>query len=178
MTEPQPPAQQWDPGQAQWQQPAQPYGDQVAGGQPPYAGWGLRLGALLLDVLILVIPIVIVGVVLGAVIGGDGTAGEDEGAAAGLIITVLSVVLPYLYYGATMGRQGDKNGQSIGKQVVGIRVVREDGNPVGFLWAMLRELVKGVLGTFTLLINYLWPLWDKKNQAQHDKVKSDLVVRT
>ncbi len=36
-------------------------------------------------------------------------------------------------------------------------------------------------GLFTILIlpllNYLWPLWDKKNEALHDKMCSTRVVK-
>lgn len=146
--------------------------------QQTYAGWWARLGALLLDALILTVPLLIIGFVLGAALFASGSDGEDE-AATGAIIAVygVSILLPYVYYGLTMGRDGAHNGQTLGKQIVGIRVVRENGRAIGFWWAIGRELVKGIIGTITLLINYLWPLWDKRNQALHDKLMTDVVVR-
>jgi uncharacterized RDD family membrane protein YckC len=36
----------------------------------------------------------------------------------------------------------------------------------------------GTLFSFIALINYLWPLWDDKKQALHDKVAGTNVVRT
>lgn len=36
----------------------------------------------------------------------------------------------------------------------------------------------GTLFSFLSLINYLWPLWDDKKQALHDKVAATNVVRT
>jgi uncharacterized RDD family membrane protein YckC len=67
-----------------------------------------------------------------------------------------------------------------------IRVVREGGENVDFKFAFYREIVVqqllfGFFGIFTLyiatLLNYLWPLWDEKNQALHDKICHTRVVR-
>ena len=37
--------------------------------------------------------------------------------------------------------------------------------------------VMGVLVGLASLVNYLWPLWGRKNQAPHDKVAGTIVVR-
>jgi uncharacterized RDD family membrane protein YckC len=85
-----------------------------------------------------------------------------------------------------MGRQGAHNGQTWGKQIVGIRVVRDSGQQVDIGFAFLREfVVKGLLfgfvGSFFFsiptLIDYLWPLWDDQNRCLHDMVVSTHVVR-
>ena len=45
-----------------------------------------------------------------------------------------------------MAREGAHNGQTWGKQIVGIRVVRDNGEPMDFGWSALREIVvKGLL---------------------------------
>jgi uncharacterized RDD family membrane protein YckC len=31
--------------------------------------------------------------------------------------------------------------------------------------------------TIPLILDYLWPLWDAKHQAWHDKVAASVVVR-
>lgn len=50
-----------------------------------------------------------------------------------------------VYAPLLMRRPGRRNGQSWGKQLVGIRVIRDDGKPIGFLYALLREgVAKGV----------------------------------
>jgi uncharacterized RDD family membrane protein YckC len=36
----------------------------------------------------------------------------------------------------------------------------------------------GYAASLGLLLNYLWPLWDDKKQALHDKVAGTNVVRT
>ena len=79
-------------------------------------------------------------------------------------------------------------GQTPGKQIVGIRVIRDDGTPSDWGYTFLREfvikfLLVGLLSDATLgiarLVDYLWPLWDKakKMQTLHDKLLGTIVVR-
>jgi uncharacterized RDD family membrane protein YckC len=83
-----------------------------------------------------------------------------------------------------MARQGEKNGMTLGKQVVGQRVVKEDGTPVDIGFALLREFVVrflliGVVGGlffFPGILDLLWPLWDERNQTLHDKIVKSYVV--
>ena len=79
-----------------------------------------------------------------------------------------------------------RNGQSIGKQIVGIRVIRDGGEPMNYGWALLRQFVVivllfGVLGSLffsiPILLDYLWPLWDESNRTLHDMIVSTHVVR-
>ena len=85
-----------------------------------------------------------------------------------------------------MARDGAHNGQTWGKQIVGIRVVRDSGESVGFGFASLREVVvKGLLfgiGSSIIpiiptLLDLLWPLWDDENRALHDMIVSSHVVK-
>ncbi len=155
-----------------WPPPAPPpyeshtSGPHAGGGEP--AGWGARAGALIIDSIIVTIVII-------ALIAAAGGAGGDNGLGAGVIV---AYVVAYMYAPLTMQRKGEHNGQTFGKQAVGIRVRRDTGNEIGFWYSALREiLVKGLVGTLTLGIDYLWPLWDKQNQALHDKVVGTFVVR-
>ena len=77
------------------------------------------------------------------------------------------------------------NGQTPGKQIVGIWVARADGARAGWCLMFVRELlVKATLFGFLSAItasvlfwlNYLWPLWDRDMQALHDKVVDTVVV--
>jgi uncharacterized RDD family membrane protein YckC len=72
------------------------------------------------------------------------------------------------------------NGQTLGKMLLGIRVVGPDGGPPGWGRALLRELVgRGVeegicaLGTLGLF----WMLWDAEQQTWHDKIGGTHVER-
>jgi len=131
--------------------------------------------AWLLDLLIGLAPFVAVGALLAA--GAD--------AAGGLLLILGFAWLYFIYAPVTMMRDGERNGQTWGKQALDIRVVREDGQPIGYGYGLLRELVIrnllfGVVGGFFFfptLLDYLWPLWDDENRSLHDMVASSRVVR-
>jgi uncharacterized RDD family membrane protein YckC len=148
----------------------------------PLASWGSRVGAALLDMLILTVPIAVVVAVIVAV-----AFSSDVGAIAlGIFLGLAYLVGAVLYAPVLMAREGGGNGQSWGKQIVGIRVVRDVGQPFDFGSAFLREFViKGLLfGTvggwflgIPTLLDYLWPLWDDENRCLHDMVAKTHVVR-
>jgi len=101
------------------------------------------------------------------------------------LFIVVTIGIGWIVNWFLMARQGERNGMTLGKQVVGQRVVREDGQPVEIGLAILREFVVrtllfGVVGSFFLgipgLLDVLWPLWDDKNQTLHDKLVSTYVV--
>ncbi|MHA6796700.1 RDD family protein [Pseudonocardia bannensis] len=73
-------------------------------------------------------------------------------------------------------RQGT-TGQSIGKKVVGTRLLlATTGRPVGFGLAVGRQLAH-VLDGLPFYLGYLWPIWDERRQTFADKVCNTLVVR-
>ena len=53
------------------------------------------------------------------------------------------------------------------------------GGSIGYGRAFGRYGIIVLLGLFILpvLLDYLWPLWDAKNQALDDKVVSNVVVK-
>jgi uncharacterized RDD family membrane protein YckC len=162
-----------------WQAPAAP--QVYAGAQ--LAGWGSRAGALLLDALVLLaaaIVLIVPGVVV-IVVGSE---------AAGIALLVLGglayIAVALLYAPYFLKRPGGQNGQTLGKQWVGIRVVRDDGQSMNWGSGLMRELVVknllfGWVGGFFLsiptLLDYLWPLWDDQNRSLHDMVVKTHVVR-
>jgi uncharacterized RDD family membrane protein YckC len=161
--------------------PVNPYGA-VALPKESYASWGQRVGAYLLDYL-LTLPFAIVGLIL-IVVGAASTAssitynsatGTYDSNGAGLS---LLAVLGYLIWvigaiGVTAWNrwyQGGKTGQSWGKRVMGIKLVREaDGQPLGAGMAFVRDLAHVVDGLICY-IGYLFPLWDVKRQTLADKI--------
>jgi uncharacterized RDD family membrane protein YckC len=164
-----------------WQQPiATSTGPGWEGKQ--LASWGSRVGATLLDGLILLIPVTAVIVLVVVVALNDATSGIVAGALSGLLYLVVLIA----YAPTLMAREGEHNGQTWGKQIVGIRVVRDSGQQVDFGFGFVREvLVKGLLFGFVgswffsipTLLDYLWPLWDSENRCLHDMVVSTHVVR-
>jgi uncharacterized RDD family membrane protein YckC len=99
---------------------------------------------------------------------------------------VASFAIYALYTGRLMTRPGRRNGQTLGKQVLGIRVVRVDAAPVTLATVALRHwlmkyAVFGILAAATLYIatavNYLRPAFDAQGRALHDQVARTRVVR-
>jgi uncharacterized RDD family membrane protein YckC len=163
-----------------WQQP-------IAQQQPgwhgrPLASWGTRLAAYLLDALILLIPVIGLTVVVVAI-----AAGSDTAAIVTVILGFLAyLVVAFLYAPLLMAREGAQNGQTWGKQALGIRVIRDSGETMSFGWAALREIaVKGlgvgiassIIPLIPWFLNFFWPLWDDENRALHDMVVSTHVVQ-
>lgn len=163
-----------------WQQPiAQHAGWQGA----PLSGWWSRVGAQILDWLILSVPVIAI-VVLVVVVA----AGSDVGAViTGIIASLAYVVAAIFYAPLLMKRPGRRNGQTWGKQALGIRVVRDTGEDVDLGYGFLREVVVkyllfnfvgGFFASIPTLLDYLWPLWDAENRALHDMVVKSHVVKS
>ena len=149
----------------------------------PLAGWWLRFAAYLLDTVIL---LCIAVAVFWVVWGTSGVAGT-----AGIAAAITWGTTDYLFRGVfyaplLMRRRGEHNGQTIGKEVAGIRVVREDGWPMSYGAGVLREWLAKTLviqvagvaltGGVAVLLDYIWPLWDERRQALHDRLASTVVL--
>ena len=119
-----------------------------------------------------------------------------------LLVNFVLIVCYGVWWLFALGR-----GQTPGKQVVGVRVIRDIGESSSWCRTFLREFVKGLpvclvpvlwvapypLGVplsgswvdnpFVLaagiywLVDHLWPLFDSNRQALHDKIAGTLVVR-
>jgi uncharacterized RDD family membrane protein YckC len=158
----------------------------VAGPRPltaPYAGWWSRVGAALFDLLVISVPALVLAVVIFGGVGAAFTAGDGFGVFTLIIglITYVSLLFAalILYAPLLMRRPGAQNGQTWGKQLLGIRVVRTNGVPMDFTHSAIREaLVKGlglgiassIIPLIPYLLDALWPLWDDERRAIHDMI--------
>jgi uncharacterized RDD family membrane protein YckC len=133
-----------------------------------FAPWPRRVAAQLIDLVIIAVPFGIAA----AVVGGD----------AGIGIAALGAIAYAFYAGALMARPGNHNGQTLGKQLLGIRVVWDGREAITFLHATYREgcvkmfwwlLTAGVWA----VIDCAFPLWDAEDQAWHDGVAESHVLR-
>lgn len=145
-------------------------------GVPTLASWGRRLAAIIIDYLLLFIPAAI-GIVLIALDNfSDGIAPV---AIVGLVILGLTLTVGQAAYFTILN--GNERSQTFGKRALGIRVIDERvGGPIGYgrsfgRWAV--PFVVNFLCGFFSIIDGLWPLWDARNQALHDKVANSVVVR-
>jgi uncharacterized RDD family membrane protein YckC len=108
------------------------------------------------------------------------------------LVFLLFAVVFVIYTVILTCRAGEHNGQTFGKQRLGLRIIRNDGKPVDVKTALVREgLVKtlpGVIGSVSALVGVatsffsilddLWPIPGKDNQAIHDLAAETHVVQT
>ncbi|MGK5498343.1 RDD family protein [Streptomyces sp. URMC 125] len=174
------------PGGAYPQYPQQPYG----GGMPAYASWGARVGATLLDGLIVnLLPMILVIAgyvqIIGAAVDATDNCPLGDTACAESAMQVPGSAWVLISIGAVLGLIGmlwlvykeGTAGQTPGKKALKISVLKEaDGSPLGFGMAFVRRLCH-ILDGLPCYIGYLWPLWDAKKQTFADKVVSSVVVK-
>jgi uncharacterized RDD family membrane protein YckC len=67
-------------------------------------------------------------------------------------------------------------GATIGKKVFGLKVVKADGTPPGFGRALLRQTIGYFVSSFFWL-GFIWIAFDPQRQGWHDKIAGTYVVR-
>jgi uncharacterized RDD family membrane protein YckC len=156
-------------------------------GRYELAGWWSRVGAALIDSLIIGVGALIIVALFGSVFSVGFFDSEETGVVAlvvGLMLSFVAIAIVALLYAPLM--MDRTNGKTLGRMAMGIRVVRANGQRMTFGWAMLREvavkaLLFGVAGSLTFglanLADVLWPLWDDENRALHDFVVDTRTVR-
>jgi uncharacterized RDD family membrane protein YckC len=207
-----PPAQRWWDGAA-WTEHLAPGAPVVQPVGPPttpdgalLAGWGQRLGAYLLDILILLPVMVVASVPFWGQIGdafsdywhqvsssidsgADAPSSTDlqaELTRAFLAIGLISTAINLVYHvGFLMWKQATP-----GKLMLGLRVRRREvPGPMPLGTILLRWLTQfgpstvGSIQYVSYLVSVysvldgLWPLWDANRQALHDKAAKTNVIR-
>jgi uncharacterized RDD family membrane protein YckC len=160
----------------------------TAGGHYVLSGWWRRVGAHVIDAVVIcgIAFVLLVAITAPFSIGFfvDDTLGVAS-IIVGAVFACLCIFIAALAYAPAMMARTD--GRTLGRMVTGIRVVRASGEPIGFGFAFLREvLVKWLLfnaiaGSVTfglaLVVDYLWPLWDEEKRALHDYVVNTRTVR-
>lgn len=168
------------------------------------ATWGQRARAYVIDFAVVLVPLIAVWALLVPrlidraaadqqlqadfdVIADSSTEAFPIARLIGwtLLIVLCVVIVYWLVIGvyAAMFMRGD--GRTPGQRAIGIRVMRADGEPVTFWWALYRTLVvREVLFGFAALATlgvsqaaqYLWPLADHERRTLHDMVARSRVV--
>lgn len=138
-----------------------------------YGGFLRRLFASTVDDIVLHLAVVLI--IIFAVLTGILSLDDIELAEAGD-----SVLLPYyamfismnaFYYTWFHGTTG----QTLGKKMFGIRVLKEDGSPAGLGTAFLRWVGYLIAG-IPFFLGFLWVIIDRKRQGWHDKIAGTIVI--
>lgn len=140
--------------------PQSPYGPPPttwSGAAPPLANYGQRVGSALIDYW---------------VVYAIANAVSRASWVLGLVLDL--VALGWAIYNSY---QAGATGQSIGKKVLGIRLIDErTGATIGGGLGIGRYFLH-ILDTLACLLGWLWPLWDAKRQTFADKLVNTVVVQ-
>jgi uncharacterized RDD family membrane protein YckC len=154
------------------------YEAQVSGGQPAvYAGFWRRVAAAMIDGVVFS-PLALVYLGIFATMGAAAGAGSQE-AMVGLLLgsyflfMLVAMVGGWLYNTLL---ESSKYQGTLGKIVMGIKVVDLYGNRISFARANGRFFGKWVSG-FILYIGFLMCAFTERKQCLHDMIASCLVVR-
>lgn len=195
------------PGTPQAGPQAPEYGGFAGGpglGNVPLSGWWRRVGARLLDGLIVtVLALPLTAYFYARLFDAYGDylrriQARVEGGAPprvidspqeivqwALLVGLITTAV-YVLYEAIMLR---RRGATFGKRAAGVQVRTVNGNSLPWSVVARRVLfyfglsllsaipVAGILFAVAGLLDVLWPLWDHKHQALHDKVAGTVVVR-
>ena len=141
------------------------------------AGFFSRFIAILIDGFAIGILAWIVATAFGLVIGltsqsDNGFMGLIAGTMS-LLIIVIMFLFQFLYYGYFWS----KNGQSIGKKLMGVKVVSQDGQPLSFVKAGLRGTIGYWISSLVFSLGFIWAAFDKDGETWHDKIFGTRVVK-
>jgi uncharacterized RDD family membrane protein YckC len=87
-----------------------------------------------------------------------------------LVIDFIPLALYEVYF------LSEKEGQTLGKMVMKIRVVSLDGRKITPRQAFMRGGIGYFVSSFVLWIGFIWAFFDKRKQAWHDKLAGTVVV--
>lgn len=137
-----------------------------------YAGFGVRFGAKVIDGLLL--GVVNVGIQLAVM--GPAFLQPKPNLDGFWVRYFLAVFLSTaVSAGYTIFLHG-KYGATLGKRAVRVKVVRANGQAIGYSKATVRYFAE-FLSSFTLLIGYLMAAFDEERRALHDRICDTRVIR-
>ena len=134
-------------------------------------GFGRRLAAILLDALLLGVLSMFVAFLIGMVGVFVDMYTPNRPLPLSNLIVICTLVFSVAYYVVAWSRTG----QTVGKTMLGIKIVGADGKPLSGGKAFLRYigyLVSGIV----FALGFIWVLFDRKRQGWHDKMAGTYVV--
>ncbi|AMV71292.1 hypothetical protein JCM30471_31280 [Desulfuromonas carbonis] len=138
----------------------------------PKAGFWIRVVASLVDSTLVTLLQFFFGTALiaAAVALTGGSADQGLGMA---IAWSFGPALGVIYYVGFTGYCG----QTPGKMALRIKVIRTNGNDIGYGVALVRETVGKFLSTLILGIGYLMVAFDEQKQGLHDRLVKTYVIK-
>jgi uncharacterized RDD family membrane protein YckC/ribosomal protein L40E len=137
------------------------------------AGFWVRLGAYLIDALILAIPTLLLEFTLiPGIFSGEMSDLSLLNSSSYWIVIAVSIILEIGYYTICIGNWG----KTVGKLLMRIKVVRRDGARVTY-WRAFARFWSYSLCWLTWGIGFLVIAWNKQKRGLHDFVCDTMVIR-
>ncbi|MBD3269948.1 RDD family protein [Candidatus Peregrinibacteria bacterium] len=141
----------------------------VTTGNFKYAGFWIRLLALLIDSLIVsLLMLLFFGSQIGVLYSGD----PELIMVAMSTTTPLLAIVPIVYYILFWTLLST----TPGKMILKLKIVNYEGNKISFGQSVLRY-IGYMLSAIVLYIGFIWAAFDTKRQGWHDKIAKTYVVR-
>ena len=140
---------------------------------PTYAGFWLRVVASLIDSLVTGVGAFVIGLVMGVFLlflFPDLLANSDSDAIFGLVGFLGGLA----YFGIM---ESSSKQATLGKMAMGLKVTDLDGQRIGLVKAINRNLGK-IISYVLLGIGFFMAGFTRKKQGLHDKMVATLVVRS
>jgi uncharacterized RDD family membrane protein YckC len=134
------------------------------------AGFLVRLVAYIIDAIIIAIPNAIINAIFMGGLQSDSPGGGAVVMALIGSVLVLVWSVGYLVYFWTT------SGQTLGKKVMGVKVVTTDGELVGVGKAILRIIGYAISG-IVFYLGFIWIIFDSEKQGWHDKIAGTYVIK-
>lgn len=118
-----------------------------------YAGFWIRVIAGLIDAVVISIITYIIQMLIG----------ESN---------PVSIIIGAAYH---IGMWLKNDGMTIGKKIMGIKVIQTNGQPIDAKTAAVRYIGYMISG-FVFAIGFIWVAFDKNKQGWHDKIANTYVI--
>lgn len=148
------------------------------------AGRGTRLGAVLIDSVIIMVPLMLAIIPMFMFAGAAGAAEGDALGAMGIgaIVAIAIGSIGFLILFTINLVMLHRTGQTIGKRLLNVKIVRTDGSRAGLTRIFfLRMLVPGLIGGLPF-VGYVFSIVDplfifqESRRCVHDLIADTIVV--
>ena len=134
-------------------------------------GFWPRVGAYLIDSLIIGFPL---GAILGIMVvtAGVDITDEDTLNIASLVVQGIGGLVTLIYFTLMNGAYG----ATLGKMALGLKVVRQDGSPIGYGVALGRIILMQVLSGCTCSLFFISVATNEEYRGWHDQICGTRVI--
>ena len=135
----------------------------------PRAGFWVRGGAYLIDIIALGVIGFALGLAAGSLVDTTNNAGLEQ------LLNVLGEVISvgyFVYFWSALAQ-----GRTPGMRALGLAVIRNDGEYLTVGRSVLRY-VGMLLSILVFGLGLLWVAWDPQKQGWHDKIAGTFVIRS